>query len=186
MIRRTAAPALERLTVVVAAGAGAIVVTARLGALPALEAGAGLLDPNLGTAIAGRIAATLGALLLAATAILAVLAGLHRLARPERGHGAAFWAATAAGLAAWIHLRLWPRLYAAYALVDRNTGTPARHAARAEHLQGMADLALAALVVLLAAAVFALRRSAPNGAGVEARTAGDEPRAPAVQAAQRV
>ncbi len=186
MIRRTAAPALERLTVGAAAGAGAVVLTARLGVLPALEAGAGLLDPNLGTAIAGRIAATLGTLLLVATATLAVLAGLHRLARPERGYGTTFWAAAAAGLAAWIQLRLWPRLYAAYALVDRNTGTPTRHAARAEHLQGVADLAVAALVVVLTAAVFALRRPAPKFAGKAARTTGDDACAPTAQAPQRL
>ncbi|RMG94596.1 MAG: hypothetical protein D6705_15770 [Deltaproteobacteria bacterium] len=147
-----------------ALGAAAL---ARIFVLPHLEAGAGLLDPNLGTAVAGSVARATGALLAVST--FAVLA----LSWPASGGRASatrvrLSAGVAAAGAGWLSMRGWPDLYAAYALVDRTLASPEIHARRAEHLHLVADLVLAGVVVALAVVLAGLLADPSVGKGAPA------------------
>ncbi len=154
-----------RTVALVAAGAaGGTAALLRLVVLPVLEAGAGLLDPNLGTALAGRIAVAGGSLLLALVGLCAVASTVAAFADRRTPARPAVAAAAALLAALALRLRSWPATYEAYALVDRALGAPAVHAERAASLHTVADLVLAGLCAALFVAIVGLVGRAGAGA----------------------
>lgn len=140
---------------------------ARVFVLPHLEAGAGLLDPNLGTAVAGSVAQAAGAVLAVAAFAVLVLSWAASMGRASAAR-VRLWACVAALGAGWLWARGWPDLYAAYALVDRTLASPEIHARRAEHLHLVADGVLAGIAVALALVVVGLLGERPQSGRTQA------------------